>query len=906
MFRAFWVLIGAILACAPLPAAAEPFTVDALLKREAIGQASIDPSGRWAVFERLRPLVQADSFEFDYLNRFLRSDVHLVDLSSADRTARRLVPSAARGGRILGGWSPSGRRLLIYQLQERTWTAGIVDMQSGAVRWLDVIPELTGWGRTVQWRSDDELIMIVRSDDRLPFMLRGSWELTERLPQLWATAREGRAPSRVELGSGRFRNRGLAPPAQTLVSISVNTGAVRVLGHARYHDLELSPDGRRVAAATLGKLAPIDPAQRLLQSQSARQRTLHVFDLADGHRLSPVPGLDLLPNLLTWSQDSQELLAWVRRPTASWTDGALARIDVDAGETHLVALAGLTPMMPQTGLRQPVVLADWWDNEPVLYASASDGRADWYRLPASGPLRLTKDLETAPTQIAAIDESGLLMIADQAVWRVDRAGTAERVTVDGEAIAAVRTALPDQGQRFSYNNAPRRPSFVVRQGSRLRTFGIDGATQARQSLAVDATDERLLAISPDAALSVLTDDRYVQSLRVHRHGSEPRVVAQINAANAEIAFARRRAIEHPGPPGEELTSWLYLPANPSAIPPPLVVMPYPGSSYSSPPAAAEPTSDTVMTNAQVLAGAGYAVLIPSLPRPADQGEPSKDLADQVLTIVDIAAMGGEFDPDRLGLWGHSFGAHAALSVATQTSRFCAIVAASGIYDLASSWGTVGPSQSVLPEDGASFASRGGWVETGQAGMGAPPWGDPDRYIRNSPYFWADRITAPILLITADFDYSSPEQSEAMFAALHRQAKDAVLLTYFGDGHVLESPANIRDMVGQVIDWFDLHLKGRDQSGPASSPVPGSDPGLDRCQGHDVPITVLPDQSVRGERTLQGVDVKQALRGETAVEEMSADGWQFGVNTSPEIARALGLRSSTNDPLRKPRPEDIAG
>lgn len=860
MLRNLALLIGAVLACVPMTAASEPFTVDVLLKREAIGQASIDPSGRWAVFERLSPLEQADSFEFDYLNRTLRSDVHMIDLAR-EGEARRLVPAATGGGRVLGAWSPSGRRLLIYQLRDRTWTPGIVDMTTGLVRWLDVTPELSGWGRSVQWRSDDELVMIVRTDGRLPFLLRASWELTVRLPQLWTASREGRAASRTELGSGRFRQRGLAPAAQSLVSVSASTGDVSVLDHGRYYDLELSPDGRRVAAATLSDLAPVIPDRPLRQSQGPRQRTLKVFDLITGQTSSPITGSDLLPNLLTWSQNSEELLVWVREPSAVWSDGSLMRIDVGSGRARSIPLEGLTPVMPETGLRQAVVLADWWKNEPILHAKTQDGRADWYRLLNTGPVRLTGSFGTVPTRVGAIYPFGLLLVADRAVWRVDPAGTATRLSPAAETVVAVRTGAPDEGQRLSYNNASRMGAVVVSTPSGVQRYAIDGAIPSETLIHGEPGDSRVLAIASAAALSLKTDTRYVQTLEVRQPGRGSRVGARINELNAGIQFARRRAIDHIGPAGERLTSWLYLPPQPSASLPPLVVLPYPGDVHDHPPSAAEPTSDSAMTSAQLLAGAGYAALVPSLPRGSYRGEPSKDMAEQMLSIVNVAARGGEFDPDRLGVWGHSFGAHAALAVATQTSQFCAIVASNGIYDLAGSWGRViNASQRVLPEDGASFASRGGWAETGQAAMGTPPWDDTARYIRNSPYFAADRITTPVLLITADFDYSSPDQSEAMFAALHRQGKDAVLLTYFGDGHVLESPGNIRDMVRKVLDWFEIHLSSSADSDPPSAPIPGADPGLDSCQDHHVTVSVLPDEIVAPEHPIHHGDVDQTSPG----------------------------------------------
>ena len=50
------------------------------------------------------------------------------------------------------------------------------------------------------------------------------------------------------------------------------------------------------------------------------------------------------------------------------------------------------------------------------------------------------------------------------------------------------------------------------------------------------------------------------------------------------------------------------------------------------------------------------------------------------------------------------------------------------------------------------------------------------------------------------------QGEEFFMSLHRQGKRASFVRYWGEGHVLEGPANIRDMWDRIDGWFDEHLK----------------------------------------------------------------------------------------------------
>ena len=90
-------------------------------------------------------------------------------------------------------------------------------------------------------------------------------------------------------------------------------------------------------------------------------------------------------------------------------------------------------------------------------------------------------------------------------------------------------------------------------------------------------------------------------------------------------------------------------------------------------------------------------------------------------------------------------------------------------------------------------------------MGVPPWKDPERYIRNSPLFSADKIQTPLMLIHGDDDFVDVGQPQELFNALQRQGKDSVFVRYWGEGHTFGSPANIRDMWQRIFAWFDDYL-----------------------------------------------------------------------------------------------------
>jgi dipeptidyl aminopeptidase/acylaminoacyl peptidase len=73
-------------------------------------------------------------------------------------------------------------------------------------------------------------------------------------------------------------------------------------------------------------------------------------------------------------------------------------------------------------------------------------------------------------------------------------------------------------------------------------------------------------------------------------------------------------------------------------------------------------------------------------------------------------------------------------------------------------------------------------------------------------FFVDRVETPLMIIQGDMDYVALQQGEEFFMSLYRQGKRARFVRYWGEGHVLESPANIRDMWQRVFDWFDGFAK----------------------------------------------------------------------------------------------------
>ncbi|MDG2534263.1 prolyl oligopeptidase family serine peptidase [Sphingomonas sp. HITSZ_GF] len=219
-------------------------------------------------------------------------------------------------------------------------------------------------------------------------------------------------------------------------------------------------------------------------------------------------------------------------------------------------------------------------------------------------------------------------------------------------------------------------------------------------------------------------------------------------------------------------------------------------------------------NLHLYAARGYVVLVPSMPlgnRREDANSYTR-IGDGVMPAIDRLAALGIADPDRVGVFGQSFGGYSVLALLTQSDRFKAGVAMAGLSDIASLYGEMDPGAAGYP--GIAHEKSDNWAELDTTGRTAPPWQDPAGYAAVSPLSHVDRVTTPLLLVHGDLDMrGAPSQAERFFYALYAQGKTAKLLRYGGESHSLtQSPANIRSIFAETNAWFDAYVRLR-QSRP---------------------------------------------------------------------------------------------
>jgi dipeptidyl aminopeptidase/acylaminoacyl peptidase len=160
-------------------------------------------------------------------------------------------------------------------------------------------------------------------------------------------------------------------------------------------------------------------------------------------------------------------------------------------------------------------------------------------------------------------------------------------------------------------------------------------------------------------------------------------------------------------------------------------------------------------------------------------------ARDVLSGVESLLTAGLADPERLFLFGHSYGAYLVNRIVTVDHRFAAAVCWEGVADL----------RLLDALQGGSAAQR--------AWRGGAPWAVPERWAAASPATRAERIRTPLLLVYGQ-DGMGPTHGVAWFTELHDRGVPCELVLYDGEGHLLSRPANKADMFARAAAWFRQH------------------------------------------------------------------------------------------------------
>jgi dipeptidyl aminopeptidase/acylaminoacyl peptidase len=175
---------------------------------------------------------------------------------------------------------------------------------------------------------------------------------------------------------------------------------------------------------------------------------------------------------------------------------------------------------------------------------------------------------------------------------------------------------------------------------------------------------------------------------------------------------------------------------------------------------------------------------------AREARPSNDDASSigdVLSGVASLVARGVADPNRLFLFGHSYGGYLVNQLVTHDHRFQAAVCWEGHADARLAF---------------LYGWGGGGLHSARHLFGGNPWQEPAQYRKASPLASVAHVRTPLLILWGDHDLSQPI---AWYTALREHGVETDLIIYRGEGHSPQNRANVQDVYERSAAWFRAHL-----------------------------------------------------------------------------------------------------
>jgi len=797
---------------------------------ERLWETSLSPDGQWLAYTITRSEASGVSSDRDARLNLQRTEVWVV--STAGGSASKI---AGGDSGVMGfwrmAWSPDSQRLALCSATPEGYV-GLWLWEKSSGKLHKLVESTVAYTGILQWISEKQILVTIAPAGKRWPQVAGFSNAIERAKSAWAKGLAGREASVSVLDSGSPLVQPQQPEQDKLLLIDVQSGAQRTVLAANNCSTSMA-----VSANYLACLSQMDTSQ-IPKDVDFGARPLPPLGLKvvtlDGRSLAGTEqAKDIVPFSLRWSQDGSQLALMGRSRMAA---DAQIEIFIYRPESQTLIpmnTRGVPLVADYTNRRSPKMI--WTtSNELLVYGQPeplSRIRSDWWIISEKEqPRNLTSGMKVAPSALLPErDGQSLLGIAQGKLWRLHVDGSTPQdlsggmaamftsifwpsITArqfDGKTQETTGILLSSERTRLPSEGGEDRNALPGEKGAELNLLAFDLTSGKFTRLEPPGTGVTFRGFSPKSDTVVYTsDDRTGTHLWLTRSSAaKVRLVHETNTFVHEIAEPQWKKIQYRSLDGAELTGWVLLPFGyQEGKRYPLVARVYMGNEYGSAPPEFEGINETIGDHQGILLAAhGYAVLFPSMPRlPRGVANDSyMELTKGVLPAVDKVIDVGIADPHRLGVLGESYGGFSTYGLITQTKRFQAAVAMAGPSNWISLWGQFDGATryDVAPQSGASLQS---FSEAGQGALGAAPWRDVERYIRNSPIFYADRVETPVLIIQGDMDYVPIQQGEEFFMAMYRQGKRARFLRYWTSGHV-PGGANEVDMWKQIYAWFDEFL-----------------------------------------------------------------------------------------------------
>ncbi len=802
----------------PLQAQQEnPFTIETIFQIEKLGSSfNFSPNGKYLAYTIQRPQSFAKAHNEPYLFGKNCSDIWVV-------STNKLKPvNITRGFSDSTGfwnpvWSPNGDYLTMLSTRNTdNASLWIWEKQS---KHLKMINQNVNSNSVLNWLSRDEFIFYTLPEGQKDIM-RNVLKLTpKKSGESLSIVTQGKEETSSILESGFAEDLSLRPQKKLIV-YNVKTGASHVLGKGGFQGISISSDKQLIAAFNASTIPPLS-ADRLLQRPYNIKFQIRLFNRNKelvSKTLSKVK--TVVRKSIQWADDGNQFAFQgstdvnsditatgpvTRKKTKNLKGGPMDIFvySIDKDQLKKISLPDhLSPVKMPKKMSHTKLKFKWSpDNRLMVYAKNKDAsqnaepKVHWWIQSKNGKWKnLTKKLDSPPRDLYTwADKKSVIGLSKGNIWKISLGnGKVENLTdtFDGRI-----NALSFRNEDASF------ATINVNKNGKEELYTMNLPSAKWESILKPDESAKLVTFSSESGYGAFTmEDRNGSSLWLQAAGSKSigKPLVKINDFLSKIAKGETKKIKYTSLEGDTLKAWLILPTNyEKGKTYPLVSWVYQGSVYSN----REPTLSKLNFNSslnlQLFASKGYAVLFPSMPgNMADYLRMQNGVIPAINKIIEM----GIADPEKLVVMGQSGGGYTTYSFITQTNKFKTAISLAGMSNMVSYWGQLDTRARYLDYAQEDYFPMS-YSETGGHGLAAIPWKNPQAYIKNSPFFYADRVETPVLIIQGDLDYVHIQQGEEFFNALYRQGKRTRFIRYWGEGHVIQSPANIKHMWKQIFKWL---------------------------------------------------------------------------------------------------------
>ncbi len=589
--------------------------------------------------------------------------------------------------------------------------------------------------------------------------------------------------------------------ASQLAFVDATTGAIAPVGKpGLYEGLDPAPDGQHLLVTTIHKpysyVTTSDRFPREIEVWDTATRshviTRHLASLPLADRV-PIRGVPLGPREFAWRATAPATLVW-----AEALDGGDWKVKVPARDKILLLKAPFnSPPVEIARTEQRFIGFSWGEQPNIALLHEVDHNRHWRRTllvnvddPQQKP-RLLWDLSydekyaNPGSPVTRQLANGFRVMRQDGDWiylaGIGSSPDGDRPFLDRLDINTLKSERLFRSDRQSFEQ------FLAFTGPDARSF----LTWRQSATEPPNAFVRTLEKPVDAAAS---EAAFASTSVAMTHIADPTpIVRQI----------KQRLIKYKRDDGLDLSFTLYTPPGykeGTRVPTILYAYPldYADASQAGQVVGSQETFIR-LRQYKLLLLAGYAIIDrAAFPIVGDPKKAYDTYLEQLLAdakaAVDEAVRLGVADPERIGVTGHSHGALMTANLVAHSDLFRAGVATSGSFN------------KTLTPFGFQNERRSVWEA-------------PDVYLKVSPFFFADKLKTPLLIVHGADDANpgtTPLQASKLYEAIRGNGGTARLVMLPHEPHWYTAMESNEQLVYEMLRWFDKYVKNAPPRAAAAS------------------------------------------------------------------------------------------